>query len=415
MMNAGRAPPPLQGVVVLDFTHYLSAPTCSMVLADMGADVVKIENALRGDDLRGLGPPVGGTSSQFAWANRNKQGLALNLKTAAGREVALALAARADVLVENYATGAMDRLGLGSEALEALNPRLVYCSICGYAREGALADRPGLDPVVQAEAGLMSLTGHADREGVRTGAAVADLSAGFLAASAVLAALYERERSGRGQAVVLSLFDTAVNLVGPSLLGHLSSGHLPMRSGNASREAAPTDSYRAADGSLYIACPSDALFTRLVTQVLHLPHLVADARFASNGARMAHREELRIELEARLQHDRCEEWARRLCEAGIPAGVMRDIAAVAVSPELAQRALIQPVQDDRFGTVPTLASPYSFSRSAKPAAQRAPLLGEHGPAVLARLLGSNAGQLASWAAQGAFGAVPQTAGTTTNG
>lgn len=410
-MNDAAARTPLHGMVVLDFTHYLSAPACTMVLADLGAEVVKIENAAHGDDLRVLGPQVGGVSAQFAWANRNKRGLALDLKTAAGREVALALAERADVLVENYATGAMDRLGLGAVALEVLNPRLIYCSICGYARDGELAARPGLDPVVQAEAGMMSLTGHADREGLRTGSAVADLGAGFLAASAVLAALVERQRSGRGQTVTVSLFDTAVNLVGPSLLGYLANGLVPMRNGNASREAAPTDAYRAADGPLYIACPSDTLFKRLVETVLEAPELAADTRFCSNAARMANRDALRAEIESRLRHAGCEAWAQRLREAGIPAGVVRDIAAVAASAELEQRALVQQSDDARFGAVPTLSTPYRFSRSPKATARRAPLHGEHAAEVLVELLGCTAQQSDRWAAQGAFGsggAVPGT-------
>jgi crotonobetainyl-CoA:carnitine CoA-transferase CaiB-like acyl-CoA transferase len=346
---------------------------------------------------------VGGSSAQFAWANRNKRGLALDLKTAAGREVALALADRADVLVENYASGAMDRLGLGAVALEALNPRLIYCSICGYAREGELAARPGLDPVVQAEAGMMSLTGHADREGVRTGSPVADLGAGFLAASAVLAALYERQQSGRGQTVTLSLFDTAVNLVGPSLLGYLANGQVPVRNGNGSREAAPTDAYRAADGPLYIACPSDALFKRLVETVLEAPELATDARFFSNTARMANRDSLRTEIESRLQHAGCEVWAHRLRDAGIPVGVMRDIAAMAASTELKQRALVQRLDDASFGTVPTLNTPYRFSRSPKATARRAPLHGEHAAEVLSQLLDCTPEQRDRWVAQGAFG------------
>lgn len=403
-MTVPGAATPLHGVVVLDFTHYISAPTCSMLLADLGADVVKIENAERADDLRVLGPDVGGASAQFAWANRNKRGLALDLKSDAGREVALALARRADVLIENYSSGVMERLGLGPEALTALNPRLVYGSVCGYARDGALAGRGGFDPVVQAEAGLMSLTGHADREGVRTGAPVADLATGFLAANAVLAALFERERSGRGQAIVVSLYDAAVNLVGSSLLGYLASGRAPTRSGNASREAAPADAYRAADGELYIACPSDTLFRRLATDVLEAPGLVDDARFRDNASRYAHRDALREVLETLLQRDGCEAWAARLRKAGIPAGVIRDIAGLAASDELSQRGLVHRVDDARGGAVPTLATPYTFSRSRKAEPRRAPLHGEHSADVVRSLLGCDDERLQHWAGRGAFGA-----------
>lgn len=406
---AREAPPPLDQLMVLDFSHYLAAPTCTLLLADLGADVVKVEGAGQGDELRRLGPMLGETSASFAWANRNKRAIELDLKSPAGLEVALALVDRADVLVENFSTGVMDWLGLGPKAMRVRNPRLVYCSIPGYAREGPLASRSGFDPVVQAESGLMSLTGHADRPGVRTGTPVADHAAGLFAASAVLAALMERVRSGLGQHVEVSLYDAAIALAGGSILGHLASGRVPTRHGNASREACPTDVYRTQDGELYIACPSDELFHRLAAQVLGRPDWTDDRRFARNVDRMAHAEALRAEMEAVLGTRPSEHWMPLMRAARVPAGVINDLADVVRSSELRARALLSRIPHPRLGSVPSLALPLRFARSPVATPTPAPARGEHTAAVLQDWLGSSVDAQSRWMEQGAFGPGPRAA------
>lgn len=395
---------PLGRPLVLDFSHYVSAATCAMTLADLGADVVKIESPGRGDDLRHLGPMIGDGSASFAWSNRNKRAVALDLKSSEGQQVALDLADRADVLIENYSTGVMARFGLSSARLLERNPRLVYCSVSAYAREGPLANRPGFDPVVQAESGLMSLTGLPDSDGLRTGTAVTDLTTGFLATIAVLSALIARERTGLGQHVEVSLFDSAIALAGIPIMSYLASGQLPVRAGNASREAAPTDVYRASDGALYIACPSDSLFVRLATDVLGRPNLALDPRFATNAGRMSHTAELRQELESVLCLRSRHEWMERMRNARIPAGAINNIGEVIASQEMRERGLLSWVPHAVLGKVPSLALPFLFSKTPVAVPQPAPALGEHTGAVLADVLGYSVEQVEALRAAGAFGA-----------
>lgn len=394
-MDTMKTLAPLDGIRVLDFSHYLSASTGTMILGDLGADVIKIENALRGDDYRRIGPVLDGHTVGFSWANRNKRGMALDLRSDAGRQAAVDLALQADVLVENFSTGVMEKFGLGHERLLDLNPRLVYCSIPGYARKGTLADRPGFDPVVQAESGMISLTGHPGTEGVRTGTPIVDLSAGFLASTAIVSALLARTQSGIGQYVELSLYDTAVALTSLPILGYLATGESPTRHGNASREAAPTDIYQTANGPIYIACPSESLFSQLVRHVLEYPDLMEDPRFHTNSARMRNAEALREAIEATLKQHPKEYWAQRLRSAKVPGGIPYDIPEVLNSSEFTQRELLKHTPQPNGTSYTSIAMPYRFGRSALQAATPPPTLGQHTEDVLREVLGYSQAQISA--------------------
>lgn len=399
---ANVARPPLDGLLVLDFSHYVSGATCTMTLADLGATVVKVERSGTGDDLRALGPQVGDASASFQWANRNKRSIALDLKSEAGLRLARDLAGQADVLVENFATGVMERLGLGHEALRAAHPRLVYCSVSAYGRHGPHAQRPGFDPVVQAECGLMSLNGPEGSSGMRVGSPVADTTAGFLAAIAVLGALAARQRDGVGQHVEVALYDSAITLAALPLMAYLASGQPPLPAGSASREAAPTDTFAAQDGLLYIACPSDTLFQRLATQVLDQPLWLDDPRYASNRARLAHRETLKADIEAVLGQKPRSHWIPRLQRAQVPAGQIQRLDEVVRSPQFVDRGLLTPLRDGD-ATLPNLALPFRFTGTPVAAPFRAPRHGEHTTEVLVELRGCDHAEIARHAADGAFG------------
>jgi formyl-CoA transferase len=399
--------PALHGIRVLDFSHYVSAAACGLMLADMGATVVKVERSGGGDDLRRLGPALGGAAASFQWSNRNKRGIVLDLKSEAGRTLARQLAEHADVLIENYSTGVMDKLGLGPEALLKINPGLVYCSVSAYGRTGPHAGRPGFDPIVQAESGLISITGPAGSTGSRVGAPVADVGTGLLAAIATLGALMARERSGAGQHVEVSLFDSAVTLAALPIVNYLASGVVPKPAGSASREAAPTDFYAAADGDLYIACTSDSLFARLATQILERPKLVEDVRFRSNALRFQHGEQLRQEIESVLQSRTRREWLPRFLAAQIPAGILNGIDEVLRCDEFVSRGLQFEMQGAESGEpIPGIALPFRFSATPPAPPFRAPHPGEHTTDVLKDWLKSSDDDISRVAAEGAFGPLP---------
>ncbi|MES2187365.1 MAG: CoA transferase [Pseudomonadota bacterium] len=396
--------PPLHGLRVLDFSHYLSAATCGLVLADMGASVAKVERSGSGDDFRKLGPELGGAAAAFQWANRNKQGLVLDLKSAPGQTVARELAQTADILIENYSTGVMDRLGLGAQALLDLSPGLIYCSISAYGRTGPYAARPGFDPVVQAESGLISVTGPLGTDGSRVGAPVGDVGTGLLAAIAVLGALAARSRTGRGQHVEVSLFDSAITLTALPIMNYLANGVVPRPTGSTSREAAPVDFFETADGALFIACTSNSLFERLVRQVLQCPALLEDARFASNNARYANREALRTEMEVVLRTRARAEWMPLLLGANVPAGLLNSIPDVLAAEEFTSRGLLSQVPGPQGEPIPSLALPFRFADTPSAVPFRAPLQGEHTQQILGDWLGCSPQRLRELAADGAFGA-----------
>lgn len=397
---------PLAGLRVIDFTHFLAGPVATMILADGGAEVVKIEDAARGDAFRHFLPPderLGGEGVPFLWCNRNKKSVALDLKTDAGRNIALALVKDADVVVENFSGQVMARLGLGWETLSALNPRLVYCAISAYGREGEFADRLGFDPVTQAESGFMSMNGYEDRDGVRTGSSVMDISTGMMASNAILSAIVARSRTGRGQRVEVALYDTAITMTGYATLQNLFNDWQPRRVGNGSADTVPTGVFHASDGPFFMVCASTVIFQRVFRDVAGRPDIADDEELKRPAGRMAQRQRLVDMLAALFATGTRAHWLARLKEAGVPAGVVRTVAEALRSPETKARGLVTQLPHPTAGTVPNVAFPMRFSGTPAPAPVAAPTLGQHTREVLGALLGYDAGRLDDAARAGAFG------------
>ena len=401
--RAPGAPSPLQGLRVIDFSHFIAGPMCTLFLADMGADVIKIENATNGDDFRRFRPHLGGEGVPFLWVNRNKKGIALDLTNEAAQKIATELVASADILVENFSRGVMERFGLGYDAMHKLNPRLIYCSVSAYGRDGAMADRLGFDPVIQAETGFMSMNGFPDQPGVRTGPAIMDISTGMTAAIGVLGALTARQSTGLGQRVETALFDTAALMLGFHAMNYLATGRNPARAGNRSADSTPTGTFQTADGPLYITCANDRTYRRLVTNVLERPELAKDPRFVSNRDRMAHRDELTAIIEGILAGDSSERWAAKMQAAGVPAGVVRTIEDAFSSFEMAERALTSSIPHPTAGEIPNIGSPLRFSETPVLDPVAAPTLGQHTTEVLEHVLGYGPERIAELRTAGAFG------------
>jgi len=364
---------PLDGIVVADFSRVLAGPLATTTLADLGAEVIKVERPGSGDDTRAWGPPWTETgSSYFACANRSKRSLELDLRDPDDRAVAEALVMRADVLVENFRTGTLDRLGLGYERARKLNPRLVYCSITGFG-SGAGADRPGYDFVVQAVGGLMSITGSADGEPTKVGVALVDVLTGKDAVIGILAALADRERTSQGQRVQVNLLSSLLGGMANQASAYLSTGSVPTRLGNRHPSIAPYETLHCRDGLIAVACGNDDQFVRLV-KALGLGPLADDPRFTTNTDRVANREELVKELESALVAETAEHWERALSDADVPVGVVGDLGgAIALADELGLRPTVSMSELH----APQIRHPVSYSRSSTRDATPPPGLGEH--------------------------------------
>ena len=370
--------PALAGIRVVDFSHFVARPFCTMLLGDLGAEVIKIENAARGDDMRRIGPQMApGQSAPFVWANRNKQGLALDLANQAGRDVAKALIAEADIVVENFSAGVMRRFGLDYETVSAAHPRLIYCTVSAFRRDGRFAKRPGFDPMVQAEAGFMSLNGYPNSPPVRTGPAIMDISTSLMASNAVLAALMARSRSGRGQRVEVSLFDTAVTMLGFHAMNHLATGANPSRFGNHSPDTAPMGLFHAADGPLYVACANDQTFRQLAVDVLGRPELAQAADYVTNADRVKNREQLAATLNEALGRHPRDHWKQRMEVAGVPVGVVRTLAEAMTSEEMQDAGLLSQLPHPTAGSVANIAAPLRLDGTPVVAPVAAPTLGQH--------------------------------------
>jgi crotonobetainyl-CoA:carnitine CoA-transferase CaiB-like acyl-CoA transferase len=382
---------PLEGLLVADFSRVLAGPFATMLLGDLGADVVKVEHPGGGDETRAWGPPwYGDHSTYYLAVNRNKRSLALDLKTDEGRRAARTLAGRADVLVENFKAGAAERLGLPFEEVRRDNPGLIWCSISGFGR-GAGAELPGYDFLVQAMSGLMSITGPAGGEPTKVGVALVDVLTGLYAFGGVLAALSERQRSGRGQRVEVSLLGSALASLVNQASSYLCTGRPPRAMGNRHPSITPYETLATADRPLVVAVGNDGQFARLC-RVLGVPEAATDPRFATNADRVANRDALAELLERALAAREAAEWVAALSEAGVPCGLVNDVGEAFA---LAERLGLEPVA--AAGGVPQVANPIGLS--ATPAAYRLapPALGEHTAEVL-RWLGT--------AAPGEPGAVP---------
>lgn len=402
-----QAPRALEGIRVIDFTHFIAGPFATMMLSDMGAEVIKIEAPGRGDDFRQY-PPVHaplGQGAPFLWSNRGKRSVALDLKTAAGVEVARALIARADVVAENFSTGVMERFGLDYDSCARINPQLVYCSVSAYGREGAFADRVGFDPVAQAESGFVSMNGYDDRQGVRALSPVMDISTAMMACNAILGALLARERQGIGQSVEVALFDNALLMTGYATAQQAFTGREPQRHGNTSPDTCPSGVFEASDGAFYINCGNNKIFERLMTHVVERPEVAADPGYATGALRSARRDELFALLAEAFAQKPWSHWQARMREAGVPCGQVRTVGQAMRSPEARERRLVTRVAHPQVGWVPNVALPIRFGRTPVADPVPAPTVGQHTRDVLAQLLGYDAERFDALTLAGAFGPV----------
>jgi crotonobetainyl-CoA:carnitine CoA-transferase CaiB-like acyl-CoA transferase len=388
-MDAQHSQPPpsgpLAGVRVLDLSRILSGPFATMIFADLGAEVIKLENPRTGDDTREWAPPYqGDESAYFLSVNRNKRGIAVDLKTEQGREIALRLADRADVVVENFRPGTAGRLGLGYDALTARNPGLIYASISGFGQTGPYASEPGYDAIAQALGGLMSVTGEADGEPVRVGNSTADLGAAMWAAIGILAALHARHTTGRGEWIDISLLDGQIASLTYLAGGYFASGEVPRRYGSAHPSIVPYQALRTQDGHLMVAVGNDALWRRFAPMI-GMPELVDDSRFATNPQRVANRVELIRLIEAALAAKGSAAWAEDLSHAGIPAGAINGIDAALVHPQVQAREMVLTVEHPTAGTLRMAGSPIKLSQYTATVRRPPPMLGEHTAEVLSEL------------------------------
>jgi crotonobetainyl-CoA:carnitine CoA-transferase CaiB-like acyl-CoA transferase len=368
---------PLDGVRVIDVTSSLAGPYCTQILGALGADVVKVEHPRRGDESRAWGPEfAAGGSVLFFAANTGKRSLGLDLSTPRGREIVLRLAAGADVLIQSLRPGTAERLGIGPDDVRAASERLVYCSIGAFGREGPLAHLPGYDPLMQAYAGIMSVTGEEGRPHVRVGASVVDLGTATWAALAILAALLERERTGEGRVLDLSLYETALALMSYHVVDAVGTGAEPSRHGSAFPLIVPYQAFATADGELMVAAANDRLFAALCA-ALDLPQLAQDARFATNPLRVLHREELVHELAERFAAEPSGTWLARLHEAGVPVAPVQTTGEAARHEQTAALGILQELDGRQ-----SLALPIAADGDRVPHRSPPPRLGEHTAEVL---------------------------------
>ena len=376
---------PLAGLTIVDLTRVLSGPYCTMLLADMGARVIKVEQPGRGDDTRAWGPPfVGAESAYFLSINRNKESLTLDFKNTEGRRILGQLIGKADVVIENFRPGAMARLGLDYATLAPQHPRLVFCSISGFGQDGPRRDQAGYDAVIQAEGGLMSVTGDADGPAFRVGLAVTDMVAGLLAAQGIVLALFARERSGKGQHVDISMLDGVISLLSYHASTYLTTGAESRRVGNRHATIAPYDTFSASDGELFLAVGNDDQFQRFC-RAAGLTHLLADDRFSTNPSRVRHEGALKQLLDPVIRARTRAEWIGELAAAGVPCGAVRSVSEALSDPQVSARQMIQAVEHAVLGPMKVLGTPIKLSDTAASVRTAPPTLGQHTDTVLTEL------------------------------
>jgi formyl-CoA transferase/CoA:oxalate CoA-transferase len=385
---------------VLDLTRVLSGPYCTMVLGDLGARVIKVEHPGKGDDTRHWGPPfLGDESAYFLSINRNKESVTLDFKHPDGRAVLERLLDRADVLVENFKPGTLDRAGFGWDAVHPRWPRLVYASISGYGQTGPRRSEAGYDAVIQAEGGLMSVTGESDGPAYRLGVAISDIVAGLFTAQGVMAALFARHATGGGQRVDIGMLDTTAALLTYQAGNFFASGHAPRRLGNRHPTIAPYETFPTADGEIVIAVGNDAIWRRFCPAIGR-PELAEDPRFRTNKDRLAHYDALRSLLEAVMAARTRADWTERFHAASVPCGSVRDVAEVLADPHLHAREMIGTLEHATLGPVRVMGTPIKLSQTPGSLRTPPPTLGQHTAAVLGEL-GYDQPMIASLKASGA--------------
>jgi crotonobetainyl-CoA:carnitine CoA-transferase CaiB-like acyl-CoA transferase len=402
---------PLEGLKVIDLSHIMAGPACSMLLADMGADVIKVEKIPGGDDARRMVPPmVADESAAFLIMNRNKRGIALNLKSEAGREVLFRLLKDADVLIENYRRGTMEKMGFGYDVLRARNPKLISCSISGFGRTGPYADRGGFDLVAQGMTGLMSITGEGPgAPPMKSGAPLTDITAGILACVGILAALHARESTGQGQVVDTSLFEAGITHTYWHSAICFATGKAPGAMGTAHPLNGPYQAFPASDGWITVGAANQENWLRLL-QALEAPELRDDPRFVNNAERMRNLSALTNVLTPLFQRRSVADWMSRLEACGVPAGPVLDIAQMHKDPQALAREMIVETTHPTAGQVKSIGLPIKFSATPGGVRTAAPLLGQHTREVL-RERGFSDSEIDQMAAQGAI----QTPDSTTKG
>jgi crotonobetainyl-CoA:carnitine CoA-transferase CaiB-like acyl-CoA transferase len=383
-----------------------------MIMADMGADVVKVEAPGRGDDFRQYPPmiPEFGGGAPWLWCNRNKRSITLDLKSPEGLAQARALIAKADVVVENFSTGVMERFGLGYEACREYNPALIYCSVSAYGREGAFSDRLGFDPIAQAESGFISMNGYVDREGVRALSPVMDISTAMMTSNAILGALVSRARTGKGQAVEVALFDNALLMTGYASLQQTFTGKEPQRPGNTSPDSCPSGVFTAKDRSFLINCGNTQIFQRLLIQVLDMPDVAANPAYATNKDRLGKRDEIFALLQNEFSKQPFEYWHARMLKASVPCGVLRTVGEAVRSPEAREREMLTRIPHPELGWVPNMSLPIRYSDTPLADPVVAARVGEHTEKVFADWLGYDDERIQGLAEAGAFGRSAAVAG-----
>lgn len=375
----------LAGVKVLDLSRVLAGPLSTMVLGDLGADVIKVEHPLRGDDTRDWGIPIGpGDTSYYYAFNRNKRSVTLDLATAEGQDAVRQLVADADVVVENFKAGGMERFGLGYDSLRQINPKLIYCAISGYDRAGSEAGRPGYDLVIQGESGLMSINGEADGSPLKLGIAAVDLFTGMYAAQAILAALFQVQKTGVGRRIDLALYDCGVVVSTYYGLEALLMDKNPSRYGNSHPSIVPYGVFEAQDGPLVIAVGTNAQFRAFCDTIIERPELVGDARFATNILRNQNRQSLLPIIDAELLQRKRADLLARLAAAGIPCGEVVGMHDALTGQRTQQAGLVANYPHPAGGTAPVMSPPWRFDGERLPV-RRPPTLGEHSNEILAAL------------------------------
>jgi crotonobetainyl-CoA:carnitine CoA-transferase CaiB-like acyl-CoA transferase len=377
--------PALTGIRIIDFTRALAGPYCTMLLADMGAEVVKIEMPGTGDDSRGWGPPFVGSESAFYLSiNRNKKSIALDLKQEAARDIALRLIGTADIVVEGNRPGVMKRLRLDYESVRRQNPALIYCSISAFGQTGPYAERAGYDQVLQGYGGIMGLTGEPDGRPLKVGVSITDLTTGMFAVIGIMTALYQRQQSGRGQYIDAAMLDGQVSWLTYQAQRYWATGEIPKRSGAGHGLIVPYQAIQTADGFINIAVGNENLWQSFI-RVMNLPHLKDDPRFAANPARVENRQELLDILEPIFKSRQSARWIELFDEAGIPCGPIYTVDQVVADPQVLARDMVTQVSHPAYGTINMLGFPVKFSETPGRSPSAPPTLGEHTGEVLKSL------------------------------